>query len=171
MIAVNAVKKNNSPLFTAFLTKIHHQIHRISFVALVADICASVRSFMFPSHVNLNARHPIDAFLSVWTATFSEGLQALLYPQQAFGLIDPLIPNLSFDRVLLLFSVTGDKLLQKSRRQRRFSRIRPQDGQPRPLHMDGEQMGGSSPDCEDDFNSDTDRHLDAFGSSQLVTNV
>ncbi|XP_075266373.1 sodium/hydrogen exchanger 9B2-like [Convolutriloba macropyga] len=61
--------------------------------------------------------------------------------------------------------VTGDKLLQKSRRQRRFSRIRPQDGQPRPLHMDGEQMGGSSPDCEDDFNSDTDRHLDAFGSS------
>ena len=31
MIAVNAVKKNNSPLFTAFLTKIHHQIHRISY--------------------------------------------------------------------------------------------------------------------------------------------
>ena len=27
----NAVKKNNSPLFTAFLTKIHHQIHRISY--------------------------------------------------------------------------------------------------------------------------------------------
>ena len=31
MIAVNAVKKNNSPLFTAFLTKIHHQIHLISY--------------------------------------------------------------------------------------------------------------------------------------------
>ena len=24
-------EKNNSPLFTAFLTKIHHQIHRISY--------------------------------------------------------------------------------------------------------------------------------------------
>ena len=31
VVAVNAVKKNSSPLFTAFLTKIHHQIHRISY--------------------------------------------------------------------------------------------------------------------------------------------
>ena len=31
VIAVNAVKKNNSPLFSAFLTKIHHQIHLISY--------------------------------------------------------------------------------------------------------------------------------------------
>ena len=34
VFAVNAVKKNkknNSPLFTAFLKKIHHQIHRISY--------------------------------------------------------------------------------------------------------------------------------------------
>ena len=29
--AVNAVKKNNSPHFTAFFTKIHREIHRISY--------------------------------------------------------------------------------------------------------------------------------------------
>ena len=29
--AVNAVKKNNSPHFTAFLTKTHREIHRISY--------------------------------------------------------------------------------------------------------------------------------------------
>ena len=31
VIAVNAVKINNSPHFTAFLTKIHRKIHRISY--------------------------------------------------------------------------------------------------------------------------------------------
>ena len=31
MIAMNAVKINNSPHFTAFLTKIHREIHRISY--------------------------------------------------------------------------------------------------------------------------------------------
>ena len=64
--AVNAVKKNNSPHFTAFFSKIHHEIHRIS-NKISPHLLSNVYSIWFKFSWNINkVRDSWSSGISSW---------------------------------------------------------------------------------------------------------